>query len=58
MSILLLEASNIEKHFADVKIFDIKKPAGVLSGGERVKLGLAKMLVSHCNMYRNFGCSR
>ena len=28
----------------------IKKPAGVLSGGERVKLGLAKLLLSDCNM--------
>jgi len=29
---------------------DMKKPAGVLSGGERVKLSLAKLLVSGCNM--------
>jgi len=28
----------------------ISKPAGVLSGGERVKLGLAKLLLSKCNM--------
>jgi len=32
------------------KAADIKKPAGVLSGGERVKLGLAKLLLSGCNM--------
>ena len=29
---------------------DIKKPAHVLSGGERVKLSLAKLLVSGCNV--------
>jgi len=29
---------------------NINKPAGVLSGGERVKLSLAKLLVSDCNM--------
>jgi len=29
---------------------DIGKPAGVLSGGERVKLSLAKLLVSRCNV--------
>lgn len=28
----------------------IGKPAGVLSGGERIKLGLAKLLLSDCNM--------
>jgi len=29
---------------------EINKPAGVLSGGECVKLGLAKLLVSRCNV--------
>ena len=29
---------------------DVKKPAHVLSGGERVKLSLAKLLVSGCNL--------
>ena len=30
--------------------YDIVKPAGVLSGGERIKLGLAKLLVSRINV--------
>ena len=29
---------------------DIVKPAGVLSGGERIKLGMAKLFVSRCNV--------